>query len=111
MPHSCALGFQIAHQAPMELDRQRDPSDQLQSPVLNGVNFFGVVRNEAYTPQPKIAQDLGALFVQAQIDVETQTLVCLDRVGSRVLQSVGTYLIDDADPAPFLLLINDHAAI
>src|SRR5581483_619359 len=53
--------------------------------------------------------DLGTLLVSPQVNAKPEQFVGLDGVGALVLQGVGANLIDDADAAPLLLLVNDHA--
>ena len=44
-----------------------------------------------------------------QIDRKTELLVCFNRVSALILERVGANLIDDADAATFLLLVDDRA--
>src|SRR5205823_4185091 len=65
---------------------------------------------EAHRSNPEVAQDLDAHTVVALIGLESQALVRLDRVEAFVLQLVRANLVGKADPAAFLIQIQQHPA-
>src|SRR6185369_16302408 len=61
-------------------------------------------------PEPEIEQDLRADAVLAEVGLETESLVRLDRVGPAILQLVRLELVQQTDAPPFLVEVDDHAA-
>ena len=57
-----------------------------------------------------MAEDLRADAVVALVGLEAQPLVGLDGVEALVLQRVGAQLVGEADAAPFLVQVQQHAA-
>src|SRR6185369_17762161 len=66
-----------------------------------------IIGNDPYLAKPDVEENLRALPVVAQIDRQTELLVCFDRIRALILQRVGANLVDDADAATFLLLVDD----
>ena len=60
--------------------------------------------------QPEVAQNLARQLVVAQIGFEAQPLVGFHGVGALILQFVGAQLVQQADAAPFLMLVDQQAA-
>ena len=70
----------------------------------------GLLRQQPHRPDAEVAQDLGADAVVALVGLEAEPLVGLDRVEPLVLQLVGANLVGQADAAPFLVQVQQHAA-
>jgi hypothetical protein len=49
-------------------------------------------------------------FVPAEIGLEAQLNVCLDRIGAAILQLIGAELVHQTNAAAFLMLINQNSA-
>src|ERR1051325_6950897 len=87
-----------------------DALDDSESGLLHRAQLERVVRHHSDFAEAEVEENLGALPVLAQVYCEAQTLVRLDGVRALVLQGVGANLVDDADAAPLLKLVDDCAA-
>ena len=58
---------------------------------------------------PEVAEDLGADAVVALVGPEAELLVRLDRVVALLLELVGPQLVEQADAAPLLEQVEQHA--
>ena len=78
---------------------------------VGAVNVERILRDSstAKAVSAKLEQDFGALFVAPHVSLEAQPLIGFDGVSAFVLQGIGADLVDDADAAPFLLLVDDRA--
>src|SRR5688500_3972492 len=103
------LGAEVVHGGVGRLDFEGDALDDAQPRLLHRAQLERVVRHQPDLAQPEVEEHLGALPVLAQVDGESQTLVGLDGVGALVLEGVGADLVDDADAAPLLQLVDDGA--
>jgi len=110
MPHLFAFRPEISSEISVELDLQRHAIDYLQTAALERAKFFRVVGHKANAPDAEIMKNFGTLIVVPKIDLETEFPICLDRVGTRVLQLVSTYLVYYTDAAALLVLIDDRSA-
>src|SRR5215471_16057198 len=68
-----------------------------QAVALESDEFAGVVGDGADRMQPEIEQDLRADTVVAQIGLEAELLVRLDRIGALILQLVRLELVEQTD--------------
>ena len=59
--------------------------------------------------QAEVAEDLGADPVVAQVGRQAELDVGLDRVEAVLLELVGAQLVEQADPAPLLGEVEQHA--
>ena len=93
----------------MRFDFERDALDDFESGLSQRLDLRRVVRHHAYGAQSESEQDFSALLVTAHIGRETESLVSFDCVGALVLLRGSANLVDDADAAAFLLLVDDGA--
>src|SRR6185312_11811158 len=108
VPELVALGAEIILIVLRGARHERHPLDDLESVALETHQLPRVVGHHADGGQPEIAQDLGADTVVPKVWREPEPLVGLHRVGSRVLESVGADLVEEADAPSFLVQVNDH---
>ena len=85
------------------------------SPKRNAIAFEAdhlarIVGDRPDRLEAEVEQDLRADAVLAQVGLEPELLVGLDRVGALVLQLVRLELVEQTDAAAFLIEIDDHAA-
>src|SRR5437868_8553126 len=92
------------------LDLDRNALDYPQPGLLKRLELVGIVRDDPDLAKPQIEKYLGALLVVSGIDRKSQFFVGFDRVCSVVLESVSPDLIEDPDPAAFLLLVDDRTS-
>jgi len=59
--------------------------------------------------QPKIEQDLRTDPVVAEVGLESESLVCLDRVAALILELVGLELVEQSDSSTFLIEVDDQS--
>src|SRR5919199_6147449 len=83
--------------------------DHGETSLLKRPNLRRVVRHHAHAAEAEVEEYLRALVVTARVHFQTQLLVSLDCVRAFILQGVSANLVDDADAAPLLLLIDDDA--
>src|SRR5205807_10386657 len=87
-----------------------DALDDLEAVSLEPHQLHGIVGEHANRGEPQIEQDLRPDAVVAQIGLEPELAVRLDRVVPRVLQLVRLELVEEADPPPFLIEVYHDAA-
>src|SRR5688572_14945490 len=110
MAHSFLLGAQITSGRIRRRSFEPYAFNHIESHFFERADFFGIVRHQPDPIHAEVAQDLRALFVAPKVNCQSQLLICLDCVRALILQRVSTNLINDADAATFLLLINNCAA-
>src|SRR5215216_4866684 len=69
-----------------------------------------IIRDEPDRLESKVEENLRANAVVAQIGLESELLVRLDRIRAFVLELVGLELVEQSDSPPFLIEIHDRAA-
>jgi hypothetical protein len=109
MAHLLLLGEQVLECGFFRFDLERDTFDDLEAGVAESAKFIGIVRHQAQAPGAQKLDYFRALMVFAFIDAESELQIRLDRIGPLILKRIGADLINDADAAPFLLLINYDA--
>ena len=72
--------------------------------------FSGLLESSRTRRQSEIAQNRAGQLVVAQVGIEAQALVGFHRVGALVLQLVGAQLVQQADAAALLVLVDQQAA-
>ncbi len=102
MTHLLALGHEVALVALGGGNLDRHALDHLEAVPLDAHDLLRIVREDAQTLRAEVDQDLRADAVVAQIGLEAQDVVGLDRVLALVLQLVRAKLIQEPDPPPFL---------
>ena len=110
MSHLFAFRPEISRKVSIKFYPQGHTIHYLKPVALERPKFFRVIRHHACAPDAKIAEYLGALVVLPEIDLETEPLVCLDRVGALVLKLIRADLIYYTDASAFLLLIDYRSA-
>ena len=85
MSHLLALGFQVARVVRIGLHANRHLLDDFQAVAFQPDQFFRIVRQQPDGFQAEIAEDLCAETVFAQIHVEAEFFVGLDRVVTLLL--------------------------
>ena len=93
----------------MRLNCERHTLHNFESSLPQRLDLRRVVRHHTYRAQPEVEQDFSALFVAAHVSRKAESLVSLDGVCTLILQCISANLVDDADAAPFLLLVDDCA--
>ena len=73
-------------------------------------DLFRIVGKQAHGGNAEVAQNGAGKLVAAQVGIEAQALVGLHRIGAAVLQFIGAQLIQQADAAAFLVLVDEQAA-
>src|SRR5215216_1386713 len=109
MAHLLLLRFEITGEEMVRLNFETHALNYLQARLAQCANLRRIVRHHAHRAQAKIEQDFGALIVAPQVSFEAEPLIGFDGVGTLVLQRIRADLVDDADAAPFLLLVDDRA--
>src|ERR1051326_4016695 len=69
-----------------------------------------IVRDRPDRFQPQVEQDLRSDSVIAEVGLESELLVGLDGIGAAVLKLVRLELVEQSDPATFLVEIDDDPA-
>src|SRR5262245_14796345 len=77
---------------------------------LESNHLARVVRDRPNRLEADVEQDLRADAVVAEIGLEAELLIRLDGVGTAVLKLVRLQLVEQADAAPLLIEVDDHAA-
>src|SRR5262245_23028787 len=110
VPELVALGTEVLPVRLGRRDLDRDALADVQPVALEADDLLRVVREELEILHAQVDQNLSADAVIAQIGVESEGRVGLDRVLALVLQLVGAHLVQQPDPAPFLPHVHEHAA-
>ena len=77
--------------------------------LFQGVNFVGIVGEKAHLTDPERAKNLGWHAKLALICLEAEPLVGFHGIEPAVLQRVGLEFGHEADPATFLLFVDENA--
>jgi hypothetical protein len=72
-------------------------------------HLVGVVRHQAHLAHAQIEQDAGPGLVVPHVGGEPERVVRFDRVVAAVLQRVGPDLVEQADAAPLVEHVDQHA--
>src|SRR5208283_2772382 len=78
--------------------------------AFDGIDLFRVVREQADFAQAEVAQNRSRQRIAAQVGFEAQLLIGLDRIRALVLQLVSAQLVEQADAAAFLRLVDQQPA-
>ena len=79
--------------------------------VFEGLDFLGIVRQQAHFVNAKKAQHLDGGRVGAQIVGEAQHVVGFHGVMALLLQRIGLQLVQQADAAALLAEVEHHPAM
>ena len=105
------LGAQIVDVAGVRRHLERHALDDARCRSASRPAIFcGLLVSSRTRCDAEVAQDLRADAVVAQVLLEAELEVGLDRVAALVLQRVGADLVREADAAPFLVQVDEHAA-
>jgi len=110
MPQLLFLGPQVPSRDFGGVDLERHHLDDRQSVLRDAGELARVVAQEADGADAEVAQNLDADSVVAQVRLEPEADVRLDRVVPFVLQRVRANLVREADAASLLIQIDDDAA-
>src|SRR5689334_8697815 len=83
----------------------RNAFDHFESVAFNADDLSWIVREQADFSQAEIDEDLRAGAIVAQIRLEPETEIGLHGIDALVLQLIGLDLVDQSDPAAFLIEI------
>src|SRR3954468_11314817 len=89
---------------------ERQPFRDRQAVAFETDELPRVVREQPHAADAQILEDLHADPVVALVGLEPEALVGLDGVEALVLQLVGADLVGQADAAPLLVEVEEHAA-
>ena len=81
-----------------------------QAVALEAHDLLRVVREQADRAEPEVHEDLRADAVVAQVGGQPEPHVRVDRVEPLLLEPVGAQLVQQADAAPLLGEVEQHAA-
>ena len=84
--------------------------DDLDAVVAQRIDLLRVVRQQADAFEAELREQRRGDVVAALVGEKAQMLVGVDGVEAAVLQHVGAQLVRQADAAPFLIEIQQHAA-
>ena len=107
--HLLFLGHKIPESWLLGLDLEWNPLDDIEAGVTKGLQLLGIIRHQADPARAKLANHLCALVIFALVDIEAESKVGLDRIGTLVLKRVGTDFINDTDSTAFLMLVDDNS--
>src|SRR5579884_40907 len=110
VPHLLSFRLEIFAVIRIGRNAQRDPLDDLQPVAFQSRDLHGVVGHKPDLLETQIDHDLRADAIIPQIGLKAEHLVGLHGIGALLLQLIGAQLIDQADAAPLLLQIDQHAA-
>src|SRR6202008_1503351 len=83
--------------------------DDLDAAIAERADLAWVIGQEADAWNAKIVEDRGRQAEVAEIGLEPERVIGLDRVDSHVLQLVSLQLGHQADAAPLLVLIDEQS--
>src|SRR5213594_4441810 len=110
MPELVALRAQVLPVGFVGRDLDRHALGDVQAVALQPDDLLRVVGEQPEVLHAQIHEDLGADPVVAQIGLEAERCIGLDRVLSLVLELVGAHLVEQPDAPPFLAHVNENAA-
>src|SRR5688500_16612660 len=110
VPELLTLRAQVVPAAVGGRDLERHALGDLEAVSGESGVLAGVVGEQAQPAHSEVAEDGGADPVLALVGAEAEPLVGLDRVVPALLQLVGAQLVDEADAAPLLEQVEQHAA-
>ena len=108
--HALGLGAQVALVVGVGHVLDRDLLADAQPVALQAVDLLGVVGEDPDRAQPEVDEDLGADAVLAQVGGQAELEVGVDGVEALLLELVGAQLVEQADAAPLLGEVDEHAA-
>src|SRR5690348_5412843 len=104
------LGAQVIDTALMRSDFERHAADA-HAIALQAFDFVRVIGQQPRLADAKVAQNLSADPVVAQILLESELQIGLNRVEALVLQRVSLDLVRQPDTTPFLMQVDDYASL
>ena len=109
VPETGALRFEVALGVLGAANRADDPPRHADAVVLEALDLVRVVREEGDALDAEVVQDVGRHLVAPQVRLEPEPVVRVDRVDALRLQRVRLDLVPEADAAPFLPQVHQHA--
>src|SRR5437899_1409680 len=110
MPELVALRAQVLPVGVVGRDLDRHALGDVQAVALQPDDLLRVVGEQPEVLHAQIHEDLGADPVVAQIGLEAERCIGLDRVLPLVLELVGAHLVEKPDATPFLAHVNENTA-
>src|SRR5437867_3388929 len=110
MPELVALRAQVLPVGFVGRDLDRHALGDVQAVALQPDDVLRVVGEQPEVLHAQIHEDLGADPVVAQIGLEAERCIGLDRVLPLVLELVGAHLVEQPDALPFLAHVNENTA-
>src|SRR5580704_11488404 len=104
------LRSQVIDIAKMRNHLQRQAANSHAVP-LETLDLVRIIRQQMHFADAEVAQDLRPDSVVAQILLEAELKVGLDRIHPLILQRVGFDLVTQADSAALLMQVNDYARL
>src|SRR5579862_2954940 len=99
------LGPQISDVALVRGDLERYPRHH-HTIAAQAVDLVRIVSEQAYFADAKVADDLRADSIIAQVFFESELQIRFDGIETGVLQRIRANLVSESDPAPFLMQID-----
>ncbi len=109
MPHLLPLGTQIVRGRFQRLDHRRNPLRHAHAGLLQSLDLLRIVGHQPHRPQPEVPHHGRGSLVAPQIRLETKLFVRLHGIRAVILQLIGAQLVEQPDPAAFLVLVNQQA--
>ena len=103
------LGSQILEIYPSWMDLQRHPFHDFQTIAFDADDLSRIVRDEPDPSQSEARENLCSDTVVSQIRFEAQLQIRLDRIAALILKAIGFDFVEEADAAPFLIEVQQHA--
>jgi hypothetical protein len=91
------------------LDFARDSLDHFDSGALQRFDLLGIIREQSHLAHPKSFEHLPGQGKVALVGFETEALVGLDGVETRILQLIRLQFRHQTNAAAFLLFVNQDA--
>lgn len=84
--------------------------DNSDSRFLECRHLFRIIREEPHLRYFEVLKNGGRQGVVSQISLETELLVCLDRIQAFILKLVRAQFIQQSDTTAFLMFVDEEAA-
>src|SRR5688572_15412285 len=110
MPELVLLGLQVAGVFVVRGLLQRHSLAETETIPLEAYHLSGIVRQRPDRLEAEVEKDLRAYTIVTQVRLEAEALVGFDRIRAAVLELVGLELVEQSDPAAFLVEVHDNAA-
>ena len=104
------FGVEVVLVFGVDADVQREAFGDVDAGLLQGVDFFGVVGEQADAADAEVVVDFFGEGEVARVDGQAEGEIGFHGVHAFVLQGVGADFVDEPDAAPFLAQVHNHAA-